>query len=139
MGSNVVEECCQQINHVIGYTCDCLYNRIDNFLFQKIDCSLLYSMIPKWVVDCGINPEDSSTKDLYDKFRNHAKHPIFGLFLYKYDMWSKVAAIQDRLQAVNFFYDNSTMSCHLKQNTRNISTQRLAEVVVDARWKPMLF
>ncbi len=100
---NQLEECYQQLNHVVEYSCDKLYNCINNFLFQKVDFGKVSFFIPIWVADCGINPEGNCSKDQYDMYRNHARYSIFGLFIYRYDLWSKIAAIQDRLQAVEIF------------------------------------
>ena len=101
---NVVEKCCQRLNHVIENNCDNLQNSIREFIFQKIDYSMVGSLMPQWIAACGINPESSTSKDTYEQFKKHANHhPIFGLFIYYFDVSCKNAAIQDRLQAVITF------------------------------------
>lgn len=86
-----------------------LYNSIDNFLFQNINYCKVASNMPQWVCDGGISPESVCTKDFYEKMRNKATHPIFKKFIYHYDIWSIIAAIQDRISAVAMymrqFYD----------------------------------
>lgn len=119
---NIVEECRQQLNHVMEFSCDKLYNSIEKFLFQRIDYSIISGLIPQWIGYCGINPESSTSKDTYEWFKSHTNHhPIFGLFIYYFDIWCKIAAIQDRLQAVVTFlqkfynivpYDAKYEECH---------------------------
>lgn len=96
---NPVDECCQQLRQMADNSCGKLYDSIRNFLFQRIDYDVI-NIAPFWVVDCGISPEDSCSKDIYEKFRKRATHPVFGRLIYYYDLWSKISAIQDRLQAV---------------------------------------
>lgn len=101
---NIVEECRQQLNHVMEFSCDKLHNSIREFIFQRIDYSKVGSIMPQWIAYCGINPELSTSKDAYEWFKRHTNHhPIFGLYIYYYDIWCKIAAIQDRLQAVSIF------------------------------------
>ncbi len=101
---DIVEECCQQLNHVMEFSCDKLHNSIREFIFQRIDYGKVDSFIPQWIIDCGINPELSTSKDAYELFKRHTNHhPIFGLYIYYFDIWCKNAAIQDRLQAVVTF------------------------------------
>ena len=59
--------------------------------------------MPQWVTDAGVSPELNCTKDWYEKLRRRETHPIFGRFIYHYDLWGKVSAIQDRLSAVMMF------------------------------------
>lgn len=96
---NPVDKCCQQLSQLVDNSCGKLHDSIRNFLFQGIDYDVI-NMAPLWVADCGINPEDSCSKDTYEKFRKSATHPVFGRLIYYYDLWSKISAIQDRLQAV---------------------------------------
>lgn len=98
-----VEECCLNINNVINDSIIHLYDSIDNYLFQDIEYSHVIPIIPQWVADVGITPELNCTKDWYEKLRRKETHPIFGRFVYHYDLCSKVAAIQDRLSAVIMF------------------------------------
>lgn len=101
---NIVEEYRQQLNHVMEFSCDKLHNSIREFIFQRIDYSKVDSFMPQWIIDCGISPELSTSKDAYEKFKRHTNyHPIFGLYIYYFDIWCKNAAIQDRLQAVATF------------------------------------
>lgn len=101
---NIVEECRQQLNHVMEFSCDKLHNSIREFIFQRIDYSKVDSFMPQWIIDCGISSELSTSKDAYEKFKRHTNHhPIFGLYIYYFDIWCKNAAIQDRLQAVATF------------------------------------
>lgn len=75
---NIVEECRQQLNHVMEFSCDKLHNSIREFIFQRIDYSKVDSFIPQWIIDCGISPELSTSKDAYEQFKRHTNHhPIF--------------------------------------------------------------
>ncbi|WMI96725.1 hypothetical protein [Bacteroides fragilis] len=98
-----VDESCREIESVIDDSIIRLYHSIDNFIFQDIDYSRVISIMPQWIADGGISPELNCTKELYEKLRRKETHPIFGRFIYHYDLWSKVAAIQDRLSAVMMF------------------------------------
>ena len=77
-----------------------LYDRIDAFLFQDINFGKVISFMPKWVCDDGISPECCCSKESYEKLRSKATHPVFNMFIYYYDLWSLVAAIQDRIGTV---------------------------------------
>ena len=80
---NIVEKCCQRLNHVMEYSCDKLHNCIREFIFQRIDYSKIDSFMPQWVADCGNSPELSISKDAYEKFKRHKNHyPIFGLYIF---------------------------------------------------------
>lgn len=98
-----VEECIKMLESTSEINIIGLYYSIDNFLFQDIDYSMVVSLIPKWVADEGISPEGSCTKDFYDTMRRKASHPVFGRFIYHYELWSIIAGIQDRLSAVILF------------------------------------
>lgn len=41
---NIVEECRQQLNHVMEFSCDKLHNSIREFIFQRIDYSKVDSL-----------------------------------------------------------------------------------------------
>lgn len=82
-------------------------------------------MAPLWVADCGISPENSCSKDTYEKFRKRATHPVFGRLIYYYDLWSKMSAIQDRLQAVIYFYGIFILWCLVCLDMKRSSTQML--------------
>lgn len=98
-----VDECCSHIEMVIDDSIIRLYHSIDNFIFQDIDYSRVISNMPQWVADGGISPELNCTKDWYEALRRKVTHPIFSRFIYHYDLWSKIAAMQDRLSAVMMF------------------------------------
>lgn len=98
-----VDECCSHIEMVISDSIIRLYHSIDNFIFQDIDYSRVISNMPQWVADGGISPELNCTKEWYEALRRKITHPIFGRFIYHYDLWSKIAAMQDRLSAVMMF------------------------------------
>lgn len=98
-----VEECYIQIEKLIDDSITSLYDSIGNYIFQDIDYSIVVSNMPQWIAGVGISSELSCSKDLYEKLRGNTTHPIFGKFLYYYDLCSKVAAIQDRLSAVIMF------------------------------------
>lgn len=98
-----VEQCYSNIKEIINDSIISLYNSIDNFIFQDIDYSKVRSVMPRWVSDAGVSPDLICTKVEYETLRRNAKHPIFGKFLYHYDLWGKIAAIQDRLSAVIMF------------------------------------
>lgn len=98
-----VEKCCKLIESISEDSIINLYTSIDNFLFQDVDFEKVISAMPKWVCDEGISPEGTGSKDWFEKVRKNASHPIFNRFIYYYDLWSRVAAIQDRLNAVVMF------------------------------------
>lgn len=98
-----VEKCCNLIESISEGSIIGLYTSIDNFLFQDVDYEKVVSIIPKWVCDEGISPEGTGSKEWFEKARKNATHPIFNRFIYYYDLWSKIAAIQDRLNAVVMF------------------------------------
>jgi len=97
------EQCYRHIEEIIDGSIIHLYQSIDNFIFQDIDYSKVRSIMPQWVSDAGVSPELACTKVAYEELRRNASHPIFGRFIYHYDLWGKIAAIQDRLQAVIIF------------------------------------
>lgn len=94
----LLEEFSQQ--NILG-----LYDSIDAFLFQDIHFEKVISNLPKWVCDEGINPEGCWSKVTYEKYRTKATHPVFNRFIYYYDLWSLVAAIQDRISAVMLYME----------------------------------
>ena len=112
------EQCYRHIEEVMESDIIRLYDSIDHFLFQDIDYARIISNMPMWVANAGIGPELNCTKDWYEKLRNKETHPIFGRFVYHYDLWGKVAAMQDRLSAVIMFmkqfYD--IVPCRAKYN-----------------------
>ena len=98
-----VEKCYCYIEEVIESDIIRLYDSIDLFLFQDIDYDRVASNMPMWVADAGLGPEINCTKDWYEKLRRSVTHPIFGRFIYHSDLCGKVAAMQDRLNAVIMF------------------------------------
>lgn len=98
-----VDDCIALIENVMEDSIIRLYMSIDNFLFQDIHLDRVISNMPKWVCDEGISPEGGCTKDFYEHLKAKAKHPIFGRFIYYYDLWSLIAAVQDRLEAAIMF------------------------------------
>ena len=98
-----VEDCCNRINILVNSDIIRLYDSIENFIFQDVDYSKLSSIMPPWIIDAGVTPEIRMSKAEYEKLRQVASHPIFGRFIYYYDLWMKIAAVQDRLEAVVTF------------------------------------
>ena len=98
-----VFECRKLLEEFSEYNIIRLYDSIDAFLFQDIHFEKVISNIPKWVCDEGINPEGCSSKVFYEKLRTKATHPVFNKFIYYYDLWSLVTAIQDRISAVMLY------------------------------------
>lgn len=98
-----VNDCIALIENVMDDSIIRLYMSIDNYLFQDIHFDKVISNMPKWVCDEGISPEGMCTKDFYEQLRKKATHPIFGRFIYYYDLWSLIAAVQDRMSAVIMF------------------------------------
>ena len=80
-----------------------LYTSIDNFLFQDIDRSIIQGLMPQWVCDGGRSPELSLSKIQYEKYRQKIDIPIVRKFIYYYDLWYIIAAVQDRLEAAEMF------------------------------------
>lgn len=87
----------------IEYSIQTLYTSIDNFLFQDIDRSIVQGSLPQWVCDGGRTPEVDLSKETYEKLRQKFDKPIIRKFIYYYDLWNILAAIQDRFGAVEMF------------------------------------
>lgn len=98
-----VNECVDIIEQLIDDNIIRLYMSVDNFIFQDIHYEKIVSNMPMWVLNAGIGAEGVCTKDFYESLRRRSSHPIFGKFVYYYDLWSKIAALQDRLSAVKLF------------------------------------
>lgn len=98
-----VRKCVDIIERIIDDNIIRLHKSVDNFLFQNIQYDKVISNMPQWVVNAGIGTEGFCTKDVYESLRRRATHPIFGRFIYHYDLWSLIAALQDRLSAVCLF------------------------------------
>lgn len=81
----------------------CLYTSIDNFLFQDISRSIIQGLMPQWVCDGGRSPELPLSKVQYENFRQKMNIPIVRKFVYYYDLWYIIVAVQDRLEAVEMF------------------------------------
>ena len=73
-------------------------------------------IVPKWVADAGISPESACNKDFYEKMKLSFSHPYLNRFVYYYDLWSLIAALQDRLQSVEHFMRDyyKMIPCYLK-------------------------
>lgn len=101
-----------------------LYERIDAFIFQDINFGKVISIMPKWVCDDGISPEGCCSKEFYEKLRSKATHPVFNMFIYYYDLWSLVAAIQDRISAVIFYMQElyKLVPCKMKYKSEQYTT-----------------
>lgn len=80
-----------------------LYMSIDNFLFQDIDRSVIQGLLPQWVCDGGRSPELALSKEMYERLKQKFDKPIIRRFIYYYDLWNIIAAIQDRFGAVGMF------------------------------------
>lgn len=83
-----------------------LYTSIDNFLFQDINRSIIQGLMPQWVCDGGRSPELSLSKVEYEKFKQKMNIPIVRKFIYYYDLWYIIVAVQDCLEAVEMFMRN---------------------------------
>jgi len=120
MNQSPAEQCYQHIRKVIDKDIIILFDSIEKFIFQNVDHGLILSLIPQWVVDYGISPELNSNKDLYEKLRCRATHPIFGRCIYFYDLLGKVSALQDRLSAVilfmRHFYSEVPCKAHYEES-----------------------
>lgn len=98
-----VNECVSNIEEIIDGNIIRLHMSVDNFLFQDIQYEKVISCMPQWVAYAGVGTEGACTKDYYESMRRRATHPIFSRFIYHYDLWSLIAALQDRLSAVCLF------------------------------------
>lgn len=128
---NIVEECCQQLNHVMEFSCDKLHNSIREFLFQRIDYCKVGSIMPQWIAYCGINPELSTSKDAYEWFKRYTNHhPIFGLYIYYYDIWCKLQQFKIDCKLFRYFYRNSMILYHIMLNMKNANILQQEELVV---------
>lgn len=98
-----LNECVDVIERIIDDNIIRLYMSIDDFIFQDIHFHKIASNMPMWILNEGIGAEGLCTRDYYESLRRQSSHPIFGRFVYYYDLWSKIAALQDRLSAVKLF------------------------------------
>lgn len=120
----ILDQCYDMIMHISEDSIISLYTYFDNFLFQDIDYGKVISIIPKWVADTGISPESACDKDSFEKLKSTFSHPYLNSFLYYYDVWSIIAAIQDRLQAVEYFMRDfySSVPCYLKYDKKQYTS-----------------
>ncbi len=116
----ILDQCYDMIMHISEDSIISLYTSFDNFLFQDIDYRKVISIMPKWVADTGISPESACDKDSFEKLKSTFSHPYLNRFIYYYDVWSLIAAVQDRLQAVEYFMQDyySSVPCYLKYDKK---------------------
>ena len=112
----ILDQCYNLITNILEDNIIRLYTCIDNFLFQDIDYGKVIGIVPKWVADAGISPESACNKDFYEKMKISFSHPYLNRFVYYYDLWSLIAALQDRLQSVEHFMRDyyKMIPCYLK-------------------------
>lgn len=123
---NPVNKCIKMLKDTYDAKVINLYNSIRDFIFQDIDYSRINSFIPIWITNGGISPESMCTKDAYEKLKRKATHPIFGRFVYYYDLGNIIAAVQDRLQSVSMFLNNfykyiPCTTCYTSEQYNSIS------------------
>jgi hypothetical protein len=120
----ILDQCYDMIMHISEDSIISLYTCFDNFLFQDIDYGNVISIIPKWVADTGISPESACDKDSFEKLKSTFSHPYLIRFIYYYDVWSLIAALQDRLQAVEYFMQDfySSIPCFLKYDKKKYTS-----------------
>lgn len=120
----ILDQCYDMIMHISEDSIISLYTCFDNFLFQDIDYGKVISIIPKWVADTGISPESACDKDSFEKLKSTFSHPYLIRFIYYYDVWSLIAALQDRLQAVEYFMQDfySSIPCFLKYDKKKYTS-----------------
>lgn len=54
-----------------------------------------------WIANAGVSAESMYSKIDYEKNKKLYSHPYLNRFIYHYDLWSIIAALQDRLQAAS--------------------------------------
>lgn len=120
----ILDQCYDMIMHISEDSIISLYTSFDNFLFQDIDCGKVISIMPKWVADTGISPESACDKDSFEKLKSTFSHPYLNRFIYYYDVWSLIAAVQDRMQAVEYFMRDfySSIPCFLKYDKKKYTS-----------------
>ena len=120
----ILDQCYDMIMHISEDSIISLYTCFDNFLFQDIDYGKVISIMPKWVADTGIGPESACDKDSFEKLKSTFSHPYLNRFIYYYDVWSLIAAVQDRLQAVEYFMQDfySSIPCFLKYDKKKYTS-----------------
>ncbi len=101
-----IEDCYRQIDDIIDNDIIILHDNVRNFIFQDVNYSMIRDVTPLWIVDAGNNPESCLSKSQYDSLKQNIKHPILGKLIYYYDLWMKIASVQDRLSAVVTFMRN---------------------------------
>lgn len=112
----ILDQCYNLITNILEDNIIRLYTCIDNFLFQDIDFGKVIGIVPKWVADAGISPESACNKNFYEKMKLSFSHPYLNRFVYYYDLWSLIAALQDRLQSAEHFMRDyyKMIPCYLK-------------------------
>ena len=99
---DILEKCYNLIGKVVDSDLIGLHMSIDNFLFQDIDISVVKPMLPQWMAYAGISAESELSKADYEKLRQRLNHVYLNRFIYHYDIWSLVSAVQDRLLATEY-------------------------------------
>lgn len=120
----ILDQCYDMIMHISEDSIIRLYTYFENFLFQDINYGKVISIIPKWVADTGISPESACDKESYEKWKSAFSHPYLIRFIYYYDVWSLIATVQDRLQAVEYFMRDfySSIPCFLKYDKKKYTS-----------------
>lgn len=80
-----------------------LYDEIENYFFQDVDFQKIKYILPKWVIDAGRCPESTCSKVMFEKIYRELNDPITNRCLHWYDLQTIIAAMQDRLLAVNMY------------------------------------
>lgn len=120
-----VHECRELLEELSDVNIIGLYDRIDAFIFQDIHFVKVISNMPQWVCNVGISPEGRCSKEFYEKLRLKATHPVFNKFIYYYDLWSLVAAIQDRISAVILYMQElyKLVPCKMKYTSEQYTSE----------------
>lgn len=80
-----------------------LYDDIEDFFFQDVDFQKIKHLLPPWVIDAGRCPESTCSKVMFEKIYRELNDPITNRCLHWYDLQTTIAAMQDRLLAVNMY------------------------------------
>jgi hypothetical protein len=139
----VTPEHCYEYFAQLKQSIQCLYNNIERFIFQDIDFSEIIGLLPQWVCDGGRSPELVISKEEFERHRNLLNNPIVRRFIYYYDLWNIIAALQDRFEAVemsmrdfykivpfkvkyhNSDYTSALRQCGMSETSTHISLNNL--------------
>lgn len=94
----------------VSESCILLSSLFKNSIFTGENISLVESLVPLWISECGINAECSWAKTMFEKAVQYNNNELTHKFLYYYDCSALVDAMRDRFSLIEgsleIFYNN---------------------------------